>query len=206
VTRYPFGYCAVRYFVLWQRSEKQICKGFEQRPTPDALRSALGYFRVARGFRRIKEDEVAESTIELLLSASSRTIGSRQEGVRAVCGLADEFERAFGRRNLSAASKLLWLSQKSPFVLYDSRARSALINTYDATIESGDYAAFCDAWNSKFTESSDALQSAISSLRNAGEYVPDFSLSEADLVELEQSAWFKERVFDIHLWELGEKL
>jgi len=104
-----FELCAAHFLLQWKRKEERFYNAISNEPSPEVLRSALSFFIIARNFRNIKKDsKVAQGIIEMLLDADKRKNLSAQEKVSF---LAAQFKTKFGKNNISAASKLLWLRQ-----------------------------------------------------------------------------------------------
>jgi hypothetical protein len=139
----PYEYCAFRFLELWERDEKSLHSDMQGTPSGDQIRSVLRHYRVARNFKGLS-DEVAEQISEDLLEVSDGD-GSYSD---KVVSLAERFEENYGQFNLSAASKLLWLRNKRPYLIYDKRAATA-IRLLGSEIEIGNYKSYCEAWESE---------------------------------------------------------
>jgi hypothetical protein len=122
----PFEYCALRALMLWDREERLLHEGMRE-PTPDVVRSALKHFGVARSFKGIASDDTGlryiADTVRDITNHENLTPSDAQEKVAL---LAERFKEKFTRASISAASKLLWLKHRTPFIIYDSRATVAL--------------------------------------------------------------------------------
>ena len=105
----PYEYCAYRYLELWERTEKPLYSALSGAHSTRQIRSALNYYKIARNFRGLKEDVVAESISRELLAID----GGEEDYIKNVEDLAGSFKKSYGQYNLSAASKLLWLRYKS---------------------------------------------------------------------------------------------
>jgi hypothetical protein len=159
----------------------------------------LSYYKIARNFRGLKEDEVAENISKELLEID----GSEENYIKNVEDLAASFKKSYGQYNLSAASKLLWLRYRSPYLIYDSRAVTAL-HRMGNKFRNADYTLYCESWRREFEKRSDEISLAAHGLVNLPrKYTPAFTLTDDDLVKIADSKWFIERVFDIYLWEAG---
>ena len=119
-----------------------------------------------------------------------------------VSGLAKKFEKEFERRNLSAASKLLWIRHRSPYLVYDSRALRAL-KRYPLKVKSADYASYEMAWRSAYEKHKTEINKSADGLVSLQPYVKHWHPTKDSLRRLVREPWFKERVFDIALWENG---
>lgn len=199
-TDYPFCYCALRYLVQWQAKERALHANL-QAPSPDLvhLRQALRFFRVARNFAGLSEDDKATLVRNRLVAVRGRA-DLPLEG--QVVQLAHDYRQAGFLFNLSAASKLLWLSSRKNIV-YDSRAFVALKNGWGHRGVKQDYPAYCAAWRRAFAENKQDIQAAVLELPKVRAFLPGATPPDKDLLKLVNQPWFLERVFDIHLWELG---
>jgi len=197
---FPFEFCALRFLLQWQGKEKALHRQIRATPTIDELRKALRYFQVARNFKGLKEQQKAEAALASLLRVRARQSLLPVERVKA---LADEFQGEFQQLNLSAASKLLWLSSRKPFIIYDSRAVTALRDFYKYKFDRKNYAEYCVAWRAEYTKHKGEIKAAVSRLPEVRAFMPAWPLTDDEMLRLVKASWFKERVFDIYLWEVG---
>lgn len=198
--RIPFEYCAYRFLELWERYEKSLHSDMLGTPSADQIRGVLKHYRVARNFKGLS-DEVAEKISEDLLEVSDGE-GSYSDKVMSLAG---RFKENVGQFNLSAASKLLWLRNRRPYLIYDKRAATA-IRLLGSEIEIGNYKSYFEAWESEYEKQSNEISLAAHGLVNLPrKYTAAFSLTDDQLTELVQKDWFIARVFDVYLWELGDK-
>lgn len=198
--KFPFEFCALRYFLQWQRKESSLHTALRS-ATPELmqLRKALRYFQVARNFKGLRQDIKAQIVCEKLLELRTRKdITSEQQ----VCALAISFKEAGFQHNLSAASKLLWLSSRKP-IIYDSRAFTALHEEYGHSARKKDYEAYCISWKRAYASNKQAILDAVNKLPNVRSFLPGETPPDEKLLAIVQKPWFRERVFDIYLWELG---
>lgn len=195
----PFEYCALRFLLQWEQRERSLHEYIAGSPTLPQLRSALRYFQVARTFAGLKTDEAAQAVSDALLQIDSERHDSPEQKVTA---LAERFRQRFNQFNLSAASKLLWLKHKEPYVIYDSRAVNAL-RDLGCIFENANYGQYSVCWRNEYRKRKEAIAKAASRLRDVLTFFSHWHQTEADLASLASQAWFLERVFDIYLWELG---
>ena len=94
-------------------------------PSEDSIAKALAYFQVSRNFANLKENPQTLVRIKKAL-VKVRCDENFPAAANKVMELSRWFETEFGKFNLSAATKLLWLSCKSPYLIYDKRAVKAL--------------------------------------------------------------------------------
>ena len=192
-----FNYYALHYFLQWERSEKSLSANLAKPDAgPDDLRKAMHAFRIARNFKGIGEGTRREEVLSALRNAGN-------SGAASVEILAQEFANAFNE-NISAASKLLWLVHRRPFLIYDSRAVTALERS-GCTFQTRDYADFEKAWRSEYVKHADAIEAAVAELPRLQAFTRHWHPSESSIRELAEQPWFRERVFDLYLWEKGAK-
>jgi hypothetical protein len=189
-----FEYCAFKFLEQWLESEESLFSVISVCPTPESIREALQYFGVSRNFAGVSETEKQKRILQSLLdSINDEALLQPCEKVDA---LADRFRQEFNQRNLSAASKLLWLSKRDPFVIYDSRAVDALGEGY------GNYSAFSRAWRTQYKLHKSSIEEAVMKLPEASVFLRTRP-SQSKLLQIIGETWFRERVFDIYLWERG---
>ncbi len=160
----------------------------------------MHYFRVSRTFRGIDNESKANGVLRDLLGA---TEGRTAEPVNAVEGLISKFSIGFGQKNLSAATKLLWLRHRRPFLVYDARAVAAL-KGMNYEFKAGSYSEYAKEWRSAYRMHKDSVQDAVALLPALQPFFSVWHSSSKSIEQLVQNAWFQERVFDIYLWERGK--
>lgn len=198
--KFPFEFCALRYFLQWQRKEASLHAHMRSsNPELPHLRKALRYFQVARNFRGLKHDPRAEVVRDKLLEARARRDLSTEQQVVILAG---SFKEAEFQYNISAASKLLWLSSRKP-IIYDSRAFTALEEEYGHKGNRKDYEAYCVSWKRAYKRNKQAVLNAVNELPKVRAFLPGDTPADDQLLALVRKPWFRERVFDIYLWELG---
>lgn len=190
-----FDYFSLKYLILWQNVERPIQRAMSGNPAPAELRRAMHSFRIARSFAGIADETKAMSVIQALK-------GVGKSGATSVEELASIFEKKFDHRNVSAASKLLWMRHRTPFLIYDRNARVAL-GQLAGTRADVDYAGFESAWRAEYSKSALRVAEASGRLLQLDRY---FSHLDEGLDELVNQTWFHERVFDNYLWDMGGRL
>jgi hypothetical protein len=196
----PYEYCALRFVIQWERDERSLHEGIARKLSAEAIRKALSYFQVARGFARLNEK--AEFVEKALIETGKRL----NEGnvIARVTTLTNYFFQEFNKNNLSAASKLLWLRCRNPVVILDSRAVAAL-KKLDYRVKVGDYESFYRAWRQEYDKRRLELQRAAKSLKELKSCTASWRRSSDEFRTVITSDWFSERTFDLFLWELGGK-
>ncbi len=196
----PFEFCALRFLLQWEKSEKSLHEQVAGTPSLDQIRSALRYFQVARTFKGLKSNEAAQAVADALIAVSEQPSLAPQERVDA---LANAFQERFAQFNRSAASKLLWLRYREPYIIYDSRAVVALKELGCKLRIKHSYAEYCAHWRTQYEQRKLAVEEAASRLPEARAFIPKWHGTDAELLALASQPWFIERVFDIYLWERG---
>lgn len=193
----PFEFCALKYFLQWEQKEKGLHDDLiKKNPSRIVVRKALNFFQVARNFKGLKSDE----KVDWVLTALQEVSGIQNLSTEArVEELATRFKGQFQKFNLSAASKLLWLKYKSPYIVCDSRAVTTL-KKLGSRFNDRKYSEYCEQWRAQYQKREPQIKTAASRLVEM-QFFPVGQESERALVVLIREAWFLERIFDIYLWE-----
>ena len=195
----PFEFCALRYLLLWEQKERHLHALMSATPSVDALRKALHHYRVSRGFRGIAEEANAKQVLGALRVCIA---GAHSRPEQAVERLASRFAKDFKQSNLSAASKLLWLTHRRPYLIYDGRAVSAL-KRLGQRFDKRSYSEYASAWHTQYKASHAEVAHAVEQLPALQPFFATWHKSAESIRRLATAALFRERVFDIYLWELG---
>lgn len=197
----PLEFCALRFLLQWERSERKLHEQMKDSPTVDHLLQSLNYFKVARSFKDLSKPSKKARILSDLSEIGSRKADLPEVKVK---DLAKRFSSEFGKCNISAASKLLWLSYRNPFVIYDSRAVKALKSArFGCKFAVGNYQEYSRHWRIKYKENEKNIRAAAEQLAGIRNFFPAWHGSKKELLKLVTSTWYLERVFDIYLWELG---
>lgn len=194
-----FDYCALQFLNQWVEKEERYCIALASdnlNTRRQGLIDAGGHFRIARNLPTIYEtDGRYQAVLEALSEVHDATEANTVEVVEA---LRQTVSNAYGGRNvLSATTKFLWLKLKAPVRIYDSQARCAL-----GTAEN-DYRAFYAAFTKKFMAARHEIEHACLRLSEVLSYSAAPTMSREQINALTSQIWFKERVLDIYLWNLG---
>jgi hypothetical protein len=195
----PFEYCALRFLIQWEQREKSLHQQIVGNPSLVHIRSALRYFQVARTFPGLGSDEAAQAVADALRNVDGQMQLSPEQKVTT---LASQFRDRFNQFNLSPSSKLFWLKHKQPYIIYDSRAVTAL-RELGCNFQNANYSEYCRCWQEQYGQRRTAIQKAASRLREVRAFLPSWHRTELELTALASHPWFLERVFDIYLWEMG---
>ena len=205
-TKPPLEFCATRFLDLWLREEAEIFRGMNDLgpvTEPAKLRKMLKHYSIQRNFRGLADDAAAIKVAHMLCEV----VASNLPPVASVEQLAARFkkEEEFRQRNLSAASKLLWMRCRHPYVIFDKQAVNALKDVLGHSFDKSSYGGFYAAWNEEYSKYAGAIESAALGLvALPRKYTAAFELDDAELTELVAQAWFQARVFDLYLWEIGK--
>lgn len=195
-----FAYCAARYLDVWVRKESSLAQGMRA-PTPASIRASLAHFNVSRGFAEIDNDQLCNKVATRLIE-HDKYVTPKTAATRVI-DFAATLTADFGYDNLlSAASKLLWLRSRSPFIIFDNRAADAL-ELEGNEFKRRDYASYCQAWKTAYSENQNAISEALKKLPRFIEFTAAAHLGSPSLVELVSQDWFAERTFDQYLWLIG---
>ena len=149
----------------------------------------------------MKEPETIAFILQSLIEVrNDQTLSSSAEKVNK---LTENLQKRFNQYNLSAASKLLWLSYREPYIVYDARAVKALTRRFGHRFDERDYDAYSKAWRQEYGKSQASIQAAVEHLPKGRIFMRSCSLSDQELVIMAKETWFIERVFDTFLWEVG---
>jgi hypothetical protein len=195
-----FQWYALKFLIQWKQKEETLHHAMTKTPPILAdVRKALTYFGVARNFTGLNKDGNAKYILDSLPDISGNVDLTIKMMVKEVTSLADKFANRF-KKNLSAASKLLWLRHRHPFIIYDGRAIKALKLTANGL----KYEEYCDCWRRQYQENIQAIKEASLWLATIRSFLPVYCKAETNFPGLVGSPWFKERIFDTYLWEIGE--
>jgi hypothetical protein len=194
-----FEYCALRFLLQWLQRERALHDRVAGNPSLQQVRSALQYFQVARTFEGLRSDKAAEAVAKALRQVDRNSQLSPEEKVMT---LASRFKESFNRFNLAAASKLLWLKHRWPYIIYDSRAVNAL-RGLGCKFQTANYTEYCKCWRNEYGGCQKQIKQAGSRLHVVRAFLPSSFAKKAELMALASQPWFLERVFDIYLWETG---
>jgi hypothetical protein len=194
-----FAYCAARYLDLWARKESDLCARLRS-PTAKSIRDALAHFNVSRGFPGIARPNIGAKVAELLVQHDRHV--SPKTAPLLVQEFASALEKLGYDNLLSAASKLLWLRSRSPFLIVDSRAVRAL-KTRGPSFEKKDYASYAKSWRVAYSKHEFEISKALTGLPRFVQFTAAAHLGRAAVAGLVREPWFAERTFDQYLWLVG---
>jgi hypothetical protein len=158
-------------------------------------------YGIARNFKVLDEPRLKRA-LELLDEIAAQINDDNVDS--KVQLLAEEFDRAYGKYAISAASKFLWMLRRIQVVIYDNRAMKGLQERCGRKFSQGDYAAYRKEWLGSFAMSKESICSACAAVVGVKEFSLAYKESDDDLRELVANTWFHQRVFDKFLWGSAE--
>ena len=197
-----YDYCALQFLNQWMDKERHYCDAIASQDIEEqrqGLKSAAGYFKVARNLPKVFEEKQKCQRYDPVLDALNGVLLLTQVNVtKIVDQVRQQISKEYGGRDvLSLTTKFLWLKFKAPVRIYDSQARAAL------GTPNGDYEKYITAFSERFTQSQVEIMNACNKLTSFVSYsvVPNIDASQLEKLVAEQ--WFQERVLDIYLWNEG---
>lgn len=194
-----FEFCATHFLIQWMHKEQHFHNSMSGQPSVEMLRKALKFFVIARNFKDIKTAKVSKKIIDAMITVDAHIHPTMEQKVLA---LASKFKTDFGKNNLSAASKILWMRNRSPYIIYDSRAVNGL-KQLGHKFDKSDYVGYCIEWRNAFAASRDQVVRSVRGLHFINRVMPNWPLTREETRSLVGADWFLERVFDIYLYQLG---
>lgn len=201
-----FKCCALNYLNQWLTHDSIYCEtlaGDDEAKKLKALKKATVFYRVARNLHKEHDSKKGLPRFKPLLD-----VLELQTPDAFTTNLVESIDKArrliseqYGDRGvLSLTTKFLWFKVKSPIIVYDGNAKKAL------KVWTDDLSAYYSAWRTRFNAVADDIDLACDSLQDVLEYSVNPQLATASYVrDLSSRQWFKERVFDNYLWNLGAK-
>jgi hypothetical protein len=160
-----YEYYAFRFLSQWHENEFALYMAISAKPEEAQVRKALSYFQVSRNFKGIDKPGNLTFIVQSLQAVCCNL--SLSAPVVKVNKLASVFKSRFGQLNVSAASKLLWLSYRCPYIICDSRATKALKKEFHHRRADESYEEYVDAWRSEFTNHKKQIEDAANALPRA---------------------------------------
>jgi hypothetical protein len=178
--------CAAHYANQWANLDRPLFEGLRQGHTEQQRLATLGSlcskYKIARSLRRAYDVDVGLPRYQPLLKLVDRCkkrCPAPSSPNEVVLWFRDELSAHYGGvRALSLSSKVLWFVYRSPVIIYDKYVQVAL------ETPAGDYRSYQERWIERFKDLKKEV--AFASTQYSGQ------------------RWFHERVFDIHLWHIGQ--
>ncbi|HMV99671.1 MAG TPA: hypothetical protein PKE58_05980 [Acidobacteriota bacterium] len=201
---FNFNYCAFTYLNQWMLKERHFCEAMASANSLDrldAISKGAAFFRISRNFHtEFDKDAGRFQPVLDILDGEQPSAYTKGNVVNLVMKVRDQISKRYGHREmLSATTKLLWLKIKSPVIIYDSQARKAL------KVSEGNIKDFYYRWEKSFEELKPEIEAACAGLSAVHHYCADSNMATSEYIEeLASQEWFKERVFDLYLWNKGD--
>lgn len=202
-----FEYSSLYYLNQWLSYDKDYClalSGSNQKEKLSALKSAGGFYRVARNLPTAFDEKIGIERYQPVLDIIDNLSIDQfeKDPVKKILEIETEISNKYGNRGvLSLTTKFLWLKFKSPILIYDSQARIAVGS------KNGDLQDYYENWLAEFENHKEEIQSVCTILSSLSLYVVDQRFADKKYIdEISSNKWFHERVFDIYLWSKGAML
>jgi hypothetical protein len=203
VVKANLKYSALTYLNQWLANDRRFYDGLRSANRSqrlETLAKAVAFYRVSRNLPK-KHDKV-ERYARLLGIIDGLEVGrlSFEEGLHLAGRIETRISKAYGgKRMTSLTTKVLWLRYRHPIIIYDRQARKALRAKEDLRH-------FSELWLREFEDRESEIDSACEDLPNVSEYCVDSKISPAQIKALSSQRWFRERVLDVYLWQVGAQL
>jgi hypothetical protein len=211
-----FHYHAYQYLDVWNRFDKRFCGVFAgdiltRSERLNLLQEASAFYAVARTLPlSVLERENPGSRLDSALSAVDGCALTQTEAeVDSVDSLVGKLATALQGENrsrpTSAATKFLWLKFKSPIIIYDARAWTALqrIEKFSQDELNG-YPTYYNAWRKAYNKAEGDIRKACGELVQVRNFT--YCPTSDEISSLVSAQWFHERVFDMFLWDTGDPI
>jgi hypothetical protein len=221
-----FEFCALKYLEIWHLNDEPAYRAFENKFNDENhwknFARALTSYSIARNLP-VQEDEKYKEGKKLGMTDPVKRYGKIKEILDKLDSIDDDFYIKFDDfnkdlsnyywpenkiRTRSATSKILWLKFRNTNIkIYDSRAKKAL-NQWKANnfiYDDNDYKSYVEDWKEFYITKKEDVEKACNQLLKDYKYSrPGKEIDEEYVLKFYKQDWFKERVFDIYLWNKGE--
>ncbi|MDA7910042.1 hypothetical protein N9B44_00065 [bacterium] len=197
-------HCSLHYLNQWIRHDSQCCQAFKFGTTTEklsALSHAVSFYGISRNLPLRSDTNKGLPRFKPLLNALEQ-VKPQDFKSNPVAGIR-KFESAIQKHYGSAskaslATKVLWLRLKRPIIIYDAQVRIAI------GTRPGDLDSFYARWRESFETKNAEISQVCERLEKMGDYSVDHKLATPKYIrKVASTKWFRERVFDIYLWNLG---
>ena len=197
-------FCSLQYLNQWIDHDSKYCDALTHGTEEEklaALGPAANFYRIARNLPCTGDTEKGLPRYKPLLDVIDSVAPDdfADNTVERIYEVETVISEKYGDKNvLSLTTKILWLKIKTPIIIYDQQARVA-IGTRD-----GDLSGYYAHWRKEFANQSDKIRAVCDKLTAMTNYTTDEKLATPDYIQdLTSRTWFRERVFDIYLWNKG---
>ena len=202
--RVNFNYFALHYLNLWLTKDCKWCEalaGENEEKKLVALAEAAVHYSVARNLPKAFDVEKGIPRYKPVLDAIDNLDPITFQGdllIPSIVEVKSQISGTYGGPDLiSLTTKFLWLKMKSPVVIYDGRAMKAL-GAKPKNIED-----YYSRWQKLFASFGNEISVACALLHKVPEYSAPHAATPQYIEGIASQPWFKERVFDVYLWDLG---
>lgn len=199
---FNFRFFALHYLNDWCDDDRRFVEGL--RPNIETserlkiLREAASYYGVSRTLPTLDGEERLTAALAEIDAIEIPINEQRVDEV--ICRLANQLEERYGRYAISAASKFLWLRQKSPIVIWDDRADKCLRRSGCQFARRDYYRQYRQEWRKQFADCEKSIRAACAELVDVKAFSLAAGASDEEIGQLISAQWFHERVFDKFLW------
>jgi hypothetical protein len=173
---------AQNYLDQYLKKEQPLCIQFQDALDIEAIHDALVQFQVIRTVPGTGKQRFSP-IITFLEQADTL-----DHPIILVSKFHELLRKQYGKKMISAASKLMWLRQQGNIIIIDALAKKALRCPSDV-----EYAIYAAKWASAYKSFKPQIKAAADKIKNN---------ENKHIVE---SEWFSKRVFDLWLWSLGKE-
>lgn len=199
-----FEHCSLAYLNLWSENDKsctEALSGNNQEKKLIALKKSANVFKIARNLQT--QYDVGKGlkryapVLKILDKVNLTNI--KKEPVIEIRKIEKLISNKYGNSEvLSLTTKFLWLKVQSPVLIYDSQAQKALGTRV------GDLEDFYHRWHIEYNLKEDEINNACSKLKGLYRYMKSSNeITKEEVGMISSQKWFRERVFDIYLWNIG---
>lgn len=195
-------YSAIHFLYQWLTIESKFYESFQSNNTEIRRKKAIEiatYFKVVRNFSKKYDEGLGlkrfEPVINILDKNKNLNLQNINEAALLINDMTNELSLFYKCRVMSFASKLLWMENRYPIIIYDKKVRDGLS---EFGYPSGDNNIFqyYDSWFSLYDKYRFEVIDSCDNLKK-------LNLNVKNLNEIIESDWFKNRVFDIYIWFKG---
>ncbi len=200
-----FEYCSLTYLNQWLDRDKEFFEVLNSRDRHqklDTLKKAATFYGIARNLPKAYDEQKGYKRYEPLLNILEKRIKITVSFnlISTINEFNKKISSAYGGRNtLSLTTKMLWLKYRNPFIMYDSQARHALSS------RDGDIEEYVSLWHKAFKANAEKVKCACKKLPNLYEYTCE-KTTKKYIKSIINEQWFRDRVFDIYLWNEGGEI
>ena len=210
-----FEFCALYYLNWWSILDRKFVKAFSSgnlEKIMAILPAVMSSYRISRNFSMVydvdsRSDCRRFEPVANIINDSKITEVNHSNYIEVVNNVREQIRVLYKKDLLSATTKLLWMKYRSPIIIYDNNAATAL-HRLGYRIKPGDYEGYASLWKKYYAEVSGDIETAckkLSSIRKFAESANETFFSEEYIRDITSQEWFRERVLDIYFWHAGRK-